>query len=71
MYSISSDLFAKGSVEKGTCLFAVIFDILLAAPNAPPRHIRVIPVSSTELKVTWDPPLPENQNGVLSGYKVS
>lgn len=28
------------------------------------------PVNSTSLSFTWDPPPPENQNGIITGYNI-
>lgn len=39
-------------------------------PGGPPRNLKVEPVSSTELKVTWDPPDDDLWNGEILGYNV-
>ncbi|KAK8779577.1 hypothetical protein V5799_019082 [Amblyomma americanum] len=40
------------------------------APEGPPVNVQATPVSSTSLKVTWQPPKKEHQNGLLKGYYV-
>lgn len=40
-------------------------------PSEPPRDIVGTAVDSTSLRVTWNPPSEENQNGVLIAYKIS
>lgn len=40
-------------------------------PGGPPRNLKVEAVSSTELKVTWDPPDDDLWNGEILGYHVS
>ncbi|XP_070392553.1 cell adhesion molecule Dscam1-like [Dermacentor albipictus] len=40
------------------------------APEGPPLNVQATPVSSTTLKVTWQPPKKEYQNGLLKGYYV-
>ncbi|XP_071498430.1 receptor-type tyrosine-protein phosphatase delta-like, partial [Diadema antillarum] len=40
------------------------------APEGPPRKVRVHAVNSTTIRVMWNPPNPELQNGVIRGYRV-
>ncbi|XP_075546074.1 cell adhesion molecule Dscam1-like [Dermacentor variabilis] len=40
------------------------------APEGPPLNVQASPVSSTSLKVSWQPPKREYQNGLLKGYYV-
>ncbi|XP_062509242.1 receptor-type tyrosine-protein phosphatase F-like isoform X2 [Corticium candelabrum] len=42
----------------------------LAAPSGPPTNTSVMDTSSTSLFVRWNPPLPEDLNGVLIRYEV-
>ncbi|XP_071850013.1 receptor-type tyrosine-protein phosphatase delta-like isoform X2 [Apostichopus japonicus] len=42
-----------------------------SVPSEPPRDIVGTAVDSTSLRVTWNPPSEENQNGVLIAYKIS
>jgi hypothetical protein len=39
-------------------------------PAGPPLGVAVRPVSSTELLVTWSPPLAELRHGDIQGYNV-
>ncbi|XP_012280177.1 Down syndrome cell adhesion molecule-like protein Dscam2 [Orussus abietinus] len=39
-------------------------------PGGPPRNLRADPLSSTELKATWDPPDHDLWNGEILGYHV-
>lgn len=39
-------------------------------PNAPPINLSARPVSSTEILVTWSPPLYEFRNGEIQGYNI-
>lgn len=39
-------------------------------PGGPPRNLKVEAVSSTELKISWDPPDPDLWNGEILGYHV-
>ena len=44
-----------------------------AAPSAPPQSVTVLTVgshNSTSISVSWDPPPPDHQNGVIQEYKV-
>ena len=40
------------------------------APSGPPRIITVWAVTSTSIQVSWLPPLEEDQNGHIIGYKL-
>lgn len=39
-------------------------------PAGPPLNLSVRPVSSTELLVTWAPPLPDLRHGDIQGFNV-
>lgn len=39
-------------------------------PNAPPINLSARPVSSTEILVTWSPPLYEFRNGEIQGFNI-
>lgn len=39
-------------------------------PNAPPINLSARPLSSTEILITWSPPLYEFRNGEIQGYNV-
>ncbi|XP_037546465.1 protein sidekick-1 [Nematolebias whitei] len=41
-----------------------------AAPSVAPQSIQVSAVSPSSLKVTWDMPPLETQNGLIQGYKI-
>ena len=41
------------------------------APSGPPENLTGEFINSTSLLITWDPPLPNDQNGVICGYNVS
>ncbi|XP_027197018.2 sidekick cell adhesion molecule [Dermatophagoides pteronyssinus] len=41
-----------------------------AVPTGEPLEIRAEPLSSTEIKVTWQPPDQSKQNGQIMGYKI-
>ncbi|XP_051782271.1 roundabout homolog 2 isoform X4 [Erpetoichthys calabaricus] len=43
------------------------------APSAPPQSVTVLMVgnhNSTSISVSWDPPPPEHQNGIIQEYKI-
>ncbi len=42
-----------------------------AVPTGEPREAAISPASSTEIQMSWKPPLQNQQNGDLLGYKVS
>lgn len=41
-----------------------------AVPTGEPRAVDAEPVSSTEVRLRWQPPQQNMQNGDLLGYKV-
>ena len=45
--------------------------ISLSAPSGPPQSLRVIAVSSMSIRLTWGAPLAEDQNGVLTSYRIT
>ncbi|XP_072316546.1 roundabout homolog 2 isoform X1 [Eucyclogobius newberryi] len=43
------------------------------APSAPPQQVTVLTVgsqNSTSISISWDPPLPDHQNGIIQEYKI-
>ncbi|XP_074958198.1 roundabout homolog 2 isoform X8 [Phalacrocorax aristotelis] len=43
------------------------------APSAPPQAVTVLTVgnhNSTSISISWDPPPPDHQNGVIQEYKI-
>lgn len=45
----------------------------LLAPSAPPQQVTVLTVgnqNSTSISISWDPPPPDHQNGIIQEYKV-
>lgn len=45
----------------------------LSAPSAPPQQVTVLTVgnqNSTSISISWDPPSPDHQNGIIQEYKV-
>ena len=42
-----------------------------SAPSGPPQSFRAIAISSTNIRLTWRAPLVEDQNGVISSYRIT
>ena len=42
-----------------------------AAPSGPPQNLSVVTVNSRTLLLSWDPPIPEEQNGIIEQYIVT
>ncbi|XP_042564624.1 roundabout homolog 2 isoform X2 [Clupea harengus] len=43
------------------------------APSAPPHQVTVLTVgnqNSTSISISWDPPPPDHQNGIIQEYKI-
>lgn len=49
------------------------YDILYLAslgPEASPQHVAATATGSTTINLSWDPPLVDKQNGIITVYKV-
>ena len=72
----SSSVYAGGpfSVLYYFLILMVTTDLLptlVAAPSGPPLNISVEATTPRTLYFSWEPPLLEQQNGVISGYVVN
>ena len=47
-----------------------MYSIPFAVPSGPPRNLRASVTSSSSVYLTWDVPLPEYQNGIITNYTV-
>ena len=45
--------------------------MLFSAPSGPPQSFRVVAISSTSIRLTWAAPLAEDQNGVITSYRIT
>lgn len=45
--------------------------VLLSVPSGPPLNIEAEATSSISAFLSWDPPLVEDQNGVITNYTLS
>jgi hypothetical protein len=41
------------------------------APTGPPNNLQATPINSTAVNVTWEPPTPDDQNGVIAIYTIT
>ena len=67
-YQVS--VFSRNSVGVGLPSQQLSVTTESEAPSGPPQSVRVEPVSSTELRVTWHPPRMEERNGDILGYYI-
>ena len=44
--------------------------MLLLAPSSEPENVRIVWLSSTAATVSWEPPAPEDQNGMIDVYHL-
>ena len=49
----------------------LIFYTVFAVPSGTPTNVRVAAISSTSIRLTWEPPQPEDQNGVIQAYNIT
>ena len=54
-----------------TVYLFTIFSFFIAAPSGIPHNFSASVVTSHSLSLIWNPPLPENQNGVIIRYTVN
>ena len=47
------------------------FYFITAAPNAPPTALFGSSTDSTTIALSWNPPPPENQNGMIRHYTIN
>ena len=50
--------------------YIVSFSFSSTVPGAPPRNISHEVLSSSEIKLSWEPPPLDQQNGIITGYLV-
>lgn len=43
----------------------------IAGPSTPPRSLTLADVGSTHFSASWEPPLPQDRNGVIRQYLVN
>ena len=52
-------------------LFSTFTHFPFLVPSAPPTDISAIALNATTLNITWQPPDPANQNGIIRSYVVA
>ena len=40
-------------------------------PHGPPLGFQATHINSSALRLTWEPPAPEHQNGIIRGYVIN
>ena len=45
--------------------------LFLLAPSGPPQSFRAVAISSTSIRLTWRAPLQEEQNGVITSFRIT
>lgn len=61
------------ALANGLMSYSCLFPLFGAAPSAPPQSVTVLTVgnhNSTSISISWDPPPPDHQNGIIQEYKV-
>ena len=51
------------------CLLSFFFT-MYAVPSGTPTNVQGIAISSTSIRLTWEPPRPADQNGVIQAYNI-
>ncbi|XP_071034672.1 cell adhesion molecule Dscam1 isoform X7 [Parasteatoda tepidariorum] len=68
--SYSVQVFAQNNVGQGDPSQPITFRTIEEAPDGAPLDLRVEPVSSKAIRVSWKPPQRHHWNGPLRGYYV-
>ena len=71
---ISVQTLEDGEQMKKYCQSYMMYNLFCCcfpAPNGPPQSFRVVAISSTSIRLTWTAPLPEEQNGVITSYRIT
>ena len=42
-----------------------------AVPSDTPTNLQGLAISSTSIRLTWEPPRPEDQNGIIQAYNIT
>ena len=42
-----------------------------AVPSGTPTNVQGVAISSTSIRLTWEPPQPGDQNGVIQAYNIT
>uniref|UniRef100_A0A1B0D296 Down syndrome cell adhesion molecule n=1 Tax=Phlebotomus papatasi TaxID=29031 RepID=A0A1B0D296_PHLPP len=61
---------AEGSAGRSSPSQELLIKTEPQRPAGPPLNLSARPLSSTEILVTWTPPLPELRNGEIQGYNI-
>jgi len=44
---------------------------ITAVPTGTPTNVQVVAISSSSIRLTWEPPRPEDQNGIIMAYNIT
>ena len=48
-----------------------MYFITTLVPYGPPLSFQATHINSSALRLTWEPPAPEHQNGIIRGYVIN
>ena len=49
----------------------ILFLSMPTVPNGPPENFTIISIIPRSVSLTWDPPPPENRNGIIISYTIN
>ena len=52
-------------------LILLIYLTCFIAPSGPPRNLQAVVTDSRSMFITWEPPVPEERNGILRQYVIT
>ena len=47
----------------------LIFQLYILVPGEP-QNVNALPINSSSIEVSWDPPIDKDKNGVIRGYQI-
>ena len=49
----------------------ILIQRIFIAPSGPPQNLQTVVTDSRSIFISWEPPLPEEQNGILRRYVIT
>ena len=69
-HAINVTTTSAGIRKHNSYSFCLDIKIYISAPSGEPEDVRTVSLSPTYFLLEWDPPLEEDRNGVLTGYRL-
>ena len=82
MVCITCNLMAYSTISAILCTYNYVTEMVQnphflcvhmphSAPSQPPHNLQRVPLNSTTLRLSWQPPLSQYQNGIIREYRIN